>query len=374
MSVRRLVVEVDVSSLNVREFCTHHGISPWFFYDLRRRYAAEGEVALEPRSRAPHRVANRISDDVRDEIVELRKQLADDGLDNGPSTIRSHLHLRHGSAPSEATIWRTLRDRGFIVAQPNKAPKSAGRRFQADRSNEMWQIDATQHTLADGATAEAIDVIDDCSRVLVASRAVDVCTTANSWETLCQAAQQWGWPERLLSDNGMAFRGPGGTGGIVPALSAIGVATTHSRPYHPQTCGKVERVHQTIKKHLASMPPAADLAELQARLDAFREIYNHQRPHRAIARQFPADVWAATPRSGPANNPIGAPTVISHATVTADGRVTIANHTRVGLGTAYAGKHAITVRTGLNAHVFIDGHLIRQLTIDPNRRDQPQGV
>ena len=374
MSVRRAIVDADVSMLNVSEFCRVHGISTWLFYNLRRRHAAGGDVALEPLSRAPKRVANKTPVAVGDRIVLLRKQLADDGLDNGPATIRFHLQRLDDWAPSEATIWRVLKQRGFINPEPRKAPKHAYRRFAAERANECWQIDATKWSLTDGTLVEIINVIDDCTRVLIASMAVPTCTTANSWDALCAGAQQWGWPERVLSDNGMAFRGPAGNGGLLPALAALGIEDRHSRPYHPQTCGKVERFHQTLKLHLNRHDLTATLAELQADLDRFREIYNHHRPHRAIGRRFPADVWHATPRSGPANHPLSTPTTTSTTQVTADGRISIATRTRVGIGTAHAGKTAITVITGTNAHVFINGQLVRHLTINPNTRDQPKGV
>jgi transposase InsO family protein len=372
MSVRRAIVDVDVSTLNVSEFCRQHGISTWLFYDLRRRFAVDGEPALEPRSRAPKRVANKTDETTQDLIVLLRKELAGDGLDDGPATIRFHLEQRVGQSPSEATIWRVLRNRGFITPEPRKAPKHAYRRFAAERANECWQIDATKWWLVDGAMVEVINVIDDCTRLLVASVAVSTCTTANSWDTLCHGAQRWGWPERVLSDNGTPFRGRDGQGGFLPALAALGIRDTHSRPYHPQTCGKVERFHQTLKKHLDPQTSPETLDELQAQLDRFTELYNHRRPHRAIGRKFPADIWAVTPRSGPANAPLGTPTTTSTTTVGADGRISIATRTRVGLGIAYAGNTAITVITGANAHVFIDGRLVRQLTINPNTRDQPQ--
>jgi transposase InsO family protein len=374
MSVRRAIVDADVSMLNVSEFCRVHGVSTWLFYNLRRRHAAEGDAALEPLSRAPKRVANKIPVAVGDRIVLLRKELADDGLDNGPATIRFHLQRLDGWAPSEATIWRVLRTRGFINPEPRKAPKHAYRRFVAERANECWQIDATKWHLADGTTIEIINVIDDCTRVLIASMAVTTCTTANSWDTLCHGAQRWGWPERVLSDNGMAFRGPAGNGGLLPALAALGIEDRHSRPYHPQTCGKVERFHQTLKLHLASRDLAATLAELQTDLDRFTERYNHHRPHRAIGRRFPAEVWRETPRSGPAGHALSTPTTTSTTVVTADGRISIASRTRVGIGVAHAGQTAITVLTGANAHVFINGRLVRQLTINPNTRDQPKGV
>src|SRR3954464_13037929 len=102
MTVKRAIVEADVSTLNVTEFCRAHGISTWLFYDLRRRYAVDGESALTPRSRAPKRVANKTSVEVQERIVALRKELADDGWDCGPATIRFHLEQRDGRSPSEA--------------------------------------------------------------------------------------------------------------------------------------------------------------------------------------------------------------------------------------------------------------------------------
>jgi transposase InsO family protein len=374
MSVRRAIVDADVSTLNVSEFCRVHRVSTWLFYNLRRRHAADGDAALEPLSRAPKRVANKIPVAVGDRIVLLRKQLADDGLDNGPATIRFHLRRLDGWSPSEATIWRVLKQRGFINPQPRKAPKHGYRRFVAERANECWQIDATKWWLADGTMIEIINVIDDCTRVLIASIAVPTCTTANAWDALCLGAQRWGWPERVLSDNGLAFRGPAGNGGLLPALAALGIEDRHSRPYHPQTCGKVERFHQTLKLHLASRDPATTLAELQADLDRFTQRYNHHRPHRAIGRRFPADVWHQTPRSGPASHALGTPTTISTTVVTIDGRISIATRTRVSIGAAHAGQTATTVITGNHAHVFIHGRLIRQLTINPNTRDHPKGV
>src|SRR4051794_41068964 len=138
MSVRRAIVDADVSMLNVAEFCRQHGVSTWLFYDLRRRHAVVGDVALKLGSRAPKRVANKLPVEVADRIVLLRKQLSDDGLDSGPATIRFHLQHQHGSSPSEATIWRVLTSRGFINPEPRKAPKHAWKRFAAVRANECW--------------------------------------------------------------------------------------------------------------------------------------------------------------------------------------------------------------------------------------------
>ena len=374
MSIRRTIVEVDVEGLNVREFCAQHGISTWLFYDLRRRYHAEGDVALEPRSRAPKTVANRTSIEWQERIVVLRKQLVDAGLDAGPATIWFHLRTRHGDpVPSESAIYRTLRDRGFITPQPAKAPKHSYRSFTAERANECWQIDSTKWPLADGTIAEIINVIDDCTRVAVASVAVASCTTAEAWDAICAAAAKWGWPQRVLSDNGAAFKGrpDTGGGGLEPPLAALGIAMGHSRPYHPQTCGKVERFHQTMKKCLRHLGPAATLTDLQHQLDDLVTVYNHHRPHRGLGRRIPAVVFDDTPRSGPSTVALNVPTTVHHSVVKPDGRVDINKRYSITVGAAHTGQPVTIVTTGLKAHLFIQGRLVRDLTLDPTRRNQP---
>jgi transposase InsO family protein len=363
MSVRRLVVEVKTEGLNVTRFCAEHGISTWFFWNLRKRFALEGEAALELKSRAPHRVANKTPPAMENAIVAKRKELLEAGLDAGSETIAFHLAHLEG-VPSASTIYRILKDRGFVVAEPAKAPKRAGRSFTAARANECWQLDDTVWELSDTTPVRILNVIDDHSRLLVASNAMATCTGAAALAALAAAAVVLGWPARFLSDNATAFRYV-----LADALAALGITAGHSRPYHPQTCGKVERFHQTLKRWLARQPRAATLDELQTQLDCFRHLYNHQRPHRSLGRQFPASVWTHAPKSGPASHPLGAPTTTYRGVVT-NGRL---NTTRfvISLRATHNHKTAHAIITGENCHVFIDGQLVRQLTLDPTRRNQP---
>lgn len=369
MSVVRLVAEVDTGQLNVSEFCREHGISRWKFYEVRRRFELEGEAGLEPRSTAPKTVANRTPDWVEDVIVEIRKELTDAGLDAGPATIWSHLPSRLGagvSVPSEATIWRVLTRRGFVTPEPKKAPKHAYRRFQAERANECWQIDDFTTGLADGSTVKVIVLIDDCTRFCPGLSATETVDAASAFAAFSSAAGAHGWPQRFLSDNAKAFKDT-----LAEAVARLGVSARHGRAYHPQTQGKAERFHQTIQKWLAARPLPDTIDDLQTLLDEFQHIYNHQRPHRAIGRQTPAAVYAATPKSGPANQPIGTPTRIYHATVTG-GACHISNKTyTITVGAIHNGQHATIVITGLSCHIFIAGRLIRQLQLDPQRRYQP---
>jgi transposase InsO family protein len=368
MSVRRLIVEVDLDGLNVSEFCRQHGVSTWFFYQLRKRYSAEGEAGLEPRPRAAKTVANRTPGWVEDLIVEKRKQLNERGLDAGPATIWAHLddELAAGMVPSEATIWRILTRRGFITPAPQKAPQHAHRSFAAERANECWQVDDIEWQLADGLEVKVITLIDDCTRLCPGLKAVVSANGEAAFDAFTAAALRWGWPERFLSDNAKAYKIS-----LAAAVGGLGVDHRHGRPHHPQTQGKVERFHQTLQKWLQAQPAAASLQQLQTQLDSFCHIYNHQRPHRAIGRQTPAAVYATTPKTGPADRPIGTPTRIHHNQVTADGNLTAGPYV-ISLGVTHANRQATVIITGTSCHVFIAGHLIRQLQLDPTRRYQPR--
>lgn len=363
MSLRRAIVEADPTEFNVTEFCRSHGVSTWFFWDLRRRYADEGEAALSPKSRAPHHPAGRTRVEIEDAIVAERKGLDAAGLDAGPATIA--FHLRHlPGVPSESTIWRILTARGQIVPQPAKAPRHAGRSYTAERANQCWALDDWTWHLADGTEVQILEVLDDHSRLAVAATAMPACTGAAAFQAIAGAATFVGWPQRFWSDNAKAF-----TATLATALAPLGVAASHTRPYSPRSNGKLERFHQTTRKWLAKRPRAATIAQLQAQLDLFCIIYNTQRPHRSLGRRFPADVWAAAPKTGPSDQPLGRPTTVHHGTVHAGGCYTGAY--KIAVGARHNGQRALTVITGTACHVFIDGHLVRQLTIDPTRRSQP---
>lgn len=367
MSVRRLIVEIDVVGLNVSEFCRRHGVSTWFFYDLRRRYALEGESVLEPKSRAARTVANRTPDWVEDLVVGLRKELQDGGWDAGPGTIWSHLSvsLPVGVVPSEATIWRILSRRGFITPEPKKAPKHAYRRFVAERANECWQIDDTSWELSDGSGVKVVTIVDDCTRFCPGLKAVVSVNGDTAFDAFLTAAGRCGWPARFLSDNAKAYKI-----GLADAVGFLGVDHRHGRPHHPQTQGKVERFHQTLQKWLATQPRAATLGQLQNQLDEFVDYYNNHRPHRGIGRQTPAAVWNKTPKTGPANRPLDTPTSVHRVTVT--GGICHINKTySITVGAIHNGQHAAVIITGTTCHVFITGQIIRELQLDPTRRNQP---
>jgi transposase InsO family protein len=381
MSLARLVVTaVRVQGRSTSEVARDYRVSRRWVHELVTRFDAEGEAGLAPRSRRPRRSPQRTPERVEQEIVELRKHLADQGLDAGAHTIVYHLRQRHGHAPAPATIWRILSRRGFVTPQPQKRPRSSYVRFQADMPNQRWQADITHWKLADGRPVEILNLIDDHSRLLVASHARAITKAADVVASFHQAAATHGFPASMLSDNGAIFTAAprGGRCAIELELARLGIAYRHSRPYHPQTCGKVERFHQTLKRWLAKQPKAATIPELQAQLDWFTSYYNTRRPHRALGRRTPTAAFAARPKATPAAPGVAVPAHyrVRHDKVDHTGVITLRHNSRlhhIGLGRRHAGIRVLVLVADLHVRVLTqDGQLLRALTLDPSRDYQPQ--
>ena len=384
MSLARLVVTaVRLEGRAKAEVAREYGVSARWVYELCRRFDAEGEAGLQPRSRRPHSCPHRTPDRLQDEIVALRKELAEQGLDAGAQTIAVHLGRRHPHAPlpSIATIWRILVRRGFVNPQPHKRPRSSWVRFEADMPNERWQADITHWRLADGTEIEILTVIDDHSRFLVAQHARVVFKAADVVASFLAAAKAHGLPASMLTDNGAVFTAAPrkGTCAIELQTAALGIRYIHSSPYHPQTCGKVERSHQTLKRWLTKHEPASTIEQLQAELDRFGAYYNQIRPHRAIDRRTPAQAFEARPKATPSLPPVA---ISSHVRVRRDkiditGVITLRHDSRlhhIGLGRRLAGTRVMALVDGLHVRVITeDGELLRELTLDPTRDYQPHG-
>src|SRR6266446_90157 len=301
-----IVTAVLVERRSKSEVAREYGVSRRWVITLVQRYLAEGATGLQPRSRRPLSSPQRTGQDLEDEIIEIRKELEKDGHEAGAATIAFHLEQRHGTTPAVSTIWRILKARGFVTQQPHKRPKSSYLRFAAEQPNERWQTDITHWTLAGGAEVEILNLLDDHSRLCVGSDALRVFKAADIVASFGKAAAVHGDPASMLSDNGAVFTGRSRGGGRVAleiTLHTRGIRFRHSRPYHPQTCGKIERFHQTLKKWLGQQPPAQTMRQLQAQLDRFRAYYNTVRPHRALGRRTPRQAYDARPKAVPTGTP-----------------------------------------------------------------------
>lgn len=288
----------------VTEASRHFKISRQWIYTLLNRYDEGGEEAVKPRSKAPKANPQAIPEALRKDIVNMRKQLTKSGLDAGPDTIASYLAREGQRVPSTSTIRRIITDAGLVTPQPQKRPRSSYIRFEASMPNECWQADITNYHLADNTRVEILDFIDDHSRYLLYLTARAAYTGTQVAQALQKLIDTYGPPASTLTDNGLVFTArlagaKGGRNRFEVLLNTHHIVQKNGRPGHPQSQGKIERYHQTMKKGLKQRPPASSIEELQTLLDEWRHHYNHIRPHSAIKSNTPYEAYNALPKATP---------------------------------------------------------------------------
>ena len=379
---RYLVDAVVLEKRSYREVARAHGVSKSWVATLVTRYRKGGYEATAPRSKAARKVANRSSAELEDRVVSLRKELSEGGFDAGAQTIHYHLGLSDPSPPSVSTIWRILKRRGFVTPQPHKRPRSSYVRFEASLPNETWQSDVTCFELKDGTKVEILNFLDDFSRVCVASKVLAVTSAPEVVATLYEAGGAWGMPASLLTDNGCIYTAAHrhGYSAMESELFHLGIDYKHSRPYHPQTCGKVERFHQTLKKFLTKQPRAKTIEELQAQVNRFVTYYNEVRPHRAKGRRTPKSSFDSRAKASPRKREgtFTRELRVRHDRVDRHGVVTIRYKSKlhhIGMGRALRGRRIILLVAGRQVRIITsDGELLRVFELDPSRNYQPQGL
>lgn len=376
---RYLVEAVVLEGRRVEELAKAHGVSRGWIYKLVARYQAGGYEALEPRSRRPKSCSHAASEGVQTAILDLRQELETAGHDCGPQTIHYHLSLARHDVPSVTTIWRILSRHGHVTPQPQKRPKCSFVRFVADLPNERWQTDFTHWQLADGSDVEILNFIDDHSRLAVASRAYNTVKALSVVETFQIAYGTYGLPASVLSDNGVVFtaRFQGGKVIFESELERLGIKAKHSTPYHPQTCGKVERFHQTLKRWLKKQPRAATIPELQRQIDHFIDYYNNVRPHRALGTT-PNQAFAARIKAKP-DTPLQETYFrIRNDKVDSHGKLTLRHNSKlyhIGIGRAFAQRRVKLLIAGSAISVVAeDGEVIRKLILDETRNYQARSA
>lgn len=304
MSRNVYLIEAYRFGHSVKDLAADHGVSRSWIYELISRYKQHGKAGLELGSRRPLSNPNAYSQHVIDLIVSIHKKLSGQGLDAGPVTIGWHLNQKGlEKVPSKSTIWRILKQNGLITPQPQKRPKRSYIRFESDLPNETWQSDVTHIPLANGTEVEIINIIDDHSRLNIASVAVPVCKGQHVIDTFKTAFNNYGLPQSVLTDNGAVYtaRHRGGESGFERLLKEHDIGYKNGRPYKPTTQGKVERFHQTQKQFLAKQN-CGTIQELQGKLDWFRNYYNTQRPHRARNMTTPTQAYEQRVKAYPIKN------------------------------------------------------------------------
>lgn len=297
----RAIVSSIEGGAGVAETARRYGVSRQWASELRRRWRQEGDAGLLPRSRAARTVANRTDPAMAARIVALRGQLEEEGLDAGAESIAARLEREGLKPPANSTIHRILRDAGLVRPEPRKRPRSSYVRFEASLPNELWQSDFTHWPIV-GLDTLIVSWIDDHSRYLLYIHAFATVTMGTVQDTFRRACAEHGIPASTLTDNGTVYttRLVSPDPGLFERMLALmGVRQRNGRPGHPQTQGKIERYHRTLKKWLTARPLAADTDDLNGQLDEFRRVYNEERPHRALNRRTPGEAYRARGKALP---------------------------------------------------------------------------
>ncbi|WP_322098500.1 DDE-type integrase/transposase/recombinase, partial [Nakamurella alba] len=347
------------------------------FYKYVNRFRAEGVSGLVRRSTRPIRTRRLLDPVAEDVLVRVRKILDDEGQYHGALSVLWHLedHLELWPAeavlPSVSTIHRVLMARGQVVPAPAKAPRSSGRRFQSSMVNGMWQMDGFDVPLPSGRRVVVIHLLDDRSRLDLGMHVARSENGDDVWTAFTTATATYGVPRKVLTDNGSAFSGArrGWTSQLEENLRQIGVEPITSTPRHPQTCGKVERLHQTAQRWLARRVLPEDPVALAELLQIYRARYN-QRRHQSLGGDRPQHVFDTAPRAVPPAWPIAPAGHVTSSTVSVRGQIYV-DSVHLGVGRPNAGRSAVVYRTGEQVAVFLDGRYYGSHTIDRTRRYQP---
>lgn len=332
----------------VTAFCREHGVSRAWFYQVRAKAEAEGPVqALVKKPTVPSNSPAVTAPGMIALLLGTRAELKEDGHDHGPLSVMARLSRQGYVPPSRATVARIFVRAGVVVPEPRKKPRSAYKRFVYPQPNACWQIDSTEWQLADRTKVAIFQLIDDHSRLALASLVASGETSAAAIAVVARAIERHGLPQKFLSDNGTALNPTrrGRTGALVEFLKAKGVEPITGKPYKPTTQGKNERFHQTLHKYLHRQPAAASISSLQAQVDTFDLYYNTEREHQALAPgTTPREAWDATPKApapAPPKPATGSVGHSMHRTVGKDGCVTVRG-THFKMGTEHIG-HAVHI-------------------------------
>ena len=359
-----MVRAIEDYGLTATEAAQLWGVSRETWHKWRRRYDSEGIAGLADRSTRPKNFPSRIEGRVEVEIVRLRT----DHRRWGPRRIQAELRRRGLTAPAVSTIQAVFARNGLTALPPPKAKPVI--RFQRERPNELWQIDAKEWALLDGTKVSIISVLDDCSRFCPAMGVVaGEFQGADAVAVFDAAVAVAGVPVSVLSDRGTQFtaRRHNTVSAFERHVWATGAYTLNGRGYHPQTQGKIERFHRTLGEWLDDNGPFGTVDALQRCVEAFRDDYNHARPHQALSDATPAEVWASLERATPDLDATADRRRRECLRPTGPNGNLRYGQWAIGLGTTWANTKVRVVDLGHRIEIYAGDELVRAMTPDSTK-------
>jgi transposase InsO family protein len=301
MDQRREFVQLALQQgVNRRELCRRFGISPDVGYKWLERWEA-GDRELADRSRRPRVMPRRSETAIEAQVLAVRDQHPAWG-----ARKIAHCLKRDGLVvPAPSTVHQILCRNGR-VKPTDHAPPNPGHRFEKEAPNLLWQMDFKGHMpLTNGTTCHPLTIVDDHSRYVICLKACANEQRFTVQDHLTTTFRHYGLPEAFYTDNGSPWGDTSGIRwtGLKVWLLKLGVSVVHARPCHPQARGKNERFHRTLKAEVFAMRRFRNLPEVQRTLDAWRAVYNLERPHQALDMDVPADRFRPSSRAMPARLP-----------------------------------------------------------------------
>jgi len=340
------VVLATQSGIAFSELCRRFAVSRKTGYKWLTRYKADGAEGLKERSRCPHHSPKQVSPAVAELVIALREETTWCGR-----KLRRRLQdLGHRDVPAASTCTEILRRASLLETEQTRGPMQ---RFERQLPNELWQMDhkgdvATQA----GPRCHPLTVLDDHSRYNLVLDAAGNQRTATVQIALTAAFERYGLPEAILCDNGGPWGNVSEGAGHTPFtvwLLRLGVRVLHGRPYHPQTQGKEERFHRTLKRELLSRHTWRDLAHCAELFPRYRQRYNHERPHDSLDGDTPAARYRPSVRALPSHLPLPEYAEMHVRIVRAKGVITFGNQTW------YIGEAFAALPVGLRPSPQADG-------------------
>jgi len=270
--------------VNMTELCKQFGISRKTGYKWLSRAKEGKENWFLDCSRKPHSSPIKIAKKLENKIVRLRKKYPDWG---GRKLKRLLKNQGEKKIPSSSTITAVLKRHNLI--DKSKVPNQATLRFEHESPNDLWQMDFKGHFRMSRGRCHPLTILDDHSRFNIMLKACAGETRLEVKSALIEAFERYGIPERMTMDNGSPWgHKANGYTKLTVWLMDVGIRVSHSRPYHPQTQGKDERFHRTLKLEVLSRNDFRDLGDCQEAFDNWSALYNNVRPHEALEMEVPA--------------------------------------------------------------------------------------
>lgn len=300
MSLREEFVH-RAKSENIAQLCREYKISRKTGHKWLSRYEEEGILGLQDRSRRPFQSSSKVDKEHVELILASREKYPAWGAKKLRQVL---LNEGHKDLPSLSSFNR-------ILTKAEKIPPLASEkrkhfiRFERSTPNELWQMDFKGYFQVKEGECHPLTILDDCSRYSICLKACSTENEINVREGLEMAFQEYGLPEAMTMDNGSPWKGypTQRLSNITVWLMRLGIRVSHSRPNHPQTQGKDERFHRSLKEELLKYHNFQDLEDAQRHFNEWRDIYNHIRPHEALGMDFPAKRYKRSERKFPKKLP-----------------------------------------------------------------------